>query len=86
MNQLQIGQTVKVDGVTIIPIEQISIEREARSHMLWWHGSKQVFALIIVSSGGINAMDTDARKINVEDLISRLPQLAEIINVESEGR
>ena len=80
MNRLQIGQSVKVGEVTIIPIEQISIDRETRPHMHWWHGSKQVYALVILSSTGMHAMDTDAREVNVNELIARVPQLIDLLD------
>ena len=86
MNQLRIGPTIKTEGVKIIPIEQISIARENRTHMLWWQGNKQVYALVIMSSAGIYAIDTNARELVISELISSLPQLAEILISETDGK
>ena len=86
MNRLQIGQTIKAAGVTIIPIEQIITARETRSHMFWWQGSKEIHALVIMSPAGIYALDTNARELDVNELISSFPKLAEALNLETDPR
>lgn len=83
MNRLLIAQAIKTPGVTIIPIEKISIARETRPNMLWWQGTKQVHALVIVSDVGFYALDTDARRMDINDLFEDLPQLRELLNLQA---
>jgi uncharacterized spore protein YtfJ len=79
MNELLIGNIIKIAGVTIIPVESINIYRETNTKTHWWYGSKTPYALVICTSTGIQVLDHNAQEMNVSDLISNVPQLADIL-------
>jgi uncharacterized spore protein YtfJ len=81
MNRLQIGQMVKAAGITIIPIEKISVSTEVNSHLFWWNGYKEPHALVVISPSRLQAFGIDGRDYDVNKLINSLPELAEILEL-----
>ncbi|KON32316.1 hypothetical protein AC478_00610 [miscellaneous Crenarchaeota group-1 archaeon SG8-32-3] len=84
MNELRIGNVITLAGVTIIPVEELTIIREINPITKWWYGSKNVYAVVVVSTTfGTQVLDKNARELNVLDLISQVPRLAEMLDLGS---
>ena len=77
MTKLQIGQVTKIDSVTIIPVEQLTIYSGTGSPESWWYGSKEMYALVISTSSGLRAIDQNAHELDIADLIDKVPALNE---------
>ena len=79
MNALKIGDVIKVSGVTIIPVEKMYIYSDCASSPSWWYGGKEIYALVVSSSLGLQAFDCDAQELSVNDLINYVPELDEVL-------
>jgi hypothetical protein len=79
MITLQIGRVTKVAAATIIPVEQLIIYSDARSTPNWWYGSKELYALLISTSSGLQAIDQNGRELSIASLISIVPKLNEYL-------
>jgi hypothetical protein len=79
MNPLRIGEVITVAGVTLIPVEKINIYSGKDSTASWWYGSKELYALVVSTSSGLQAFDNNAKQINISELISYVPKLEQIM-------
>ena len=79
--ELQIGKTLEISGFKITPVETIHVESDMGEQSGWWHGSKELYALVIAASTGAKAFDQDGRELNVNELLQKIPLLAHIIAV-----
>jgi hypothetical protein len=80
MNQLRIGDVKTVAGVRLIPVETITIYSDIDSTANWWYGTKELYALVIMTSFGLQAFDKDAHEMNISELISNVPKLEKLLN------
>ncbi|MGD8938902.1 MAG: hypothetical protein PVJ72_05955 [Gammaproteobacteria bacterium] len=80
MSQLRIGEVITVAGVTLIPVEKIDIYSRVDSSTRWWYGSKELFAIVVNTSSGLQVFDNNAKPMNISELISYVPKLEETIH------
>ena len=79
MNHLRVGGSITVAGLTIIPVENINIYCDANSITSWWYGSKDLYALVVHSSSGLQVFDKHAQEISIDELIGKVPKLGRLL-------
>ncbi len=75
MNELRLGVPIKLDGLTLVPIERLQINAYGKSDRCWLEASKEPVALVICGLGEPFVVGVDAQELSFEDFIDRLPAL-----------
>lgn len=76
MNELRLGKSVNLAGVTLTPIERVRVDGEAGPYATWFHATKDPVALLIQDAHTTQAFDITGRVLSVDALIERVPELA----------
>ncbi|MGA1842742.1 MAG: hypothetical protein ACMUIU_19160 [bacterium] len=86
MNKLCLGTPRNIAELVIIPVERINISSHKIKKGIWFHGSKEIAALVIYTPYNLSAFDIDGQELSVEELACDVPGLKEFLdNMENIG-
>ena len=85
ISEFRLGESVTVEGVTIIPIEKVNYSANKAGRSFCMYGVKEPVAVIIASPGGVKAIDVKAREMSSHDIQKMAPDLTDIINRRLKG-
>lgn len=78
---LRCGAPVRLEAVTLIPIERVVLHVCPSGGRMWFTASKQPYALIVRDASGIWAIDRDAALVPIERLHQNVPGLDSVLAV-----
>lgn len=70
MSRLRAGTPVALDGITIIPIEEVDVYGRNMKRGYWLHGSKKAAAIVFCDPQGVRAFDMHANELSLKQLVS----------------
>lgn len=85
MNELRVGALVVVAGVTLIPVERLRIVITAQRQGCWFQTTKDVFALMVLDTRGVNILSTDGYPLSIDHLLDEVPGLQAVLQAISRG-
>ncbi|MDH5638309.1 MAG: hypothetical protein OEZ04_07450 [Nitrospinota bacterium] len=66
--------------MTIIPIEKAVYSASQLGSGMWLAGAKKPVAIIIITSGGVQALDMTAAELSLADIHEMAPSLTDQLN------
>ena len=69
MSRLLAGTPLALDGIKIIPIEEVDVCGLDTKCGYWFHGSKKAAAIVICDPQGIRAFDMHANELSLKQLV-----------------
>lgn len=76
---IDIGTPVKIAGVTIIPVSQISYDCWHGKKGIVFYGSKKPVNIIVITPAHKKAFRINGEEINLEQLAREIPGVAEVL-------
>jgi hypothetical protein len=80
MSEHRLGETAILENMTVIPVEKVVYSAGEMGKSLWLTGAVEPIAVIIVTSGGVTALDLNACEISLRDIQKMAPNLSEKID------
>jgi len=74
--QYQVGNPIRISGMTLIPIGYLQIEHFEHVGAFWFHGNLDPVAVVIQGPDGVIVRDVEGRELSLRSLIDRVPELA----------
>lgn len=78
--RLKPGKTMVIGDLTLIIIEQLSINASDASHGLWVNARKEPYALVIQDSQGLRVLDMQGKDLPIGTLSKHSMELASIFS------
>lgn len=75
IEKIKVGNPIRAKDHVLIPIERTSIRHSIYKNDCWYHGSKQLIALVVKTVSGIQVIDVETGPITISELKTTLPEL-----------
>jgi len=76
IERIELGTPLRLQQVTLLPIEETSIRHDVSVFGHWLSVSKRLFALVVQTPFDIQAFDTEMRQIEISELKRMVPAIA----------
>ena len=73
--KIEIGNPIRARGHVLIPIEKTSVSHDANERGCWCQCSKQLIALVVQTSAGVEAFELKTGPISIGQLKKTLPEI-----------
>ena len=80
MSELRAGTIFTVDGISFVPIERVRIQAETHPSAYWLNATKEAVAVVIFGPEGPQAVDMEAHKRPMDELVAEVPGLQSLIS------
>lgn len=75
MKELRAGPAMQVEGVTLIPVEWVTISAQSEAGHSWLQASKEVAAVLICEADKLYLLDVNGESLPVEEWLARVDGL-----------
>lgn len=86
MSQLSAGAPLSTAGVTLVPIESVSIYKEKQRQGFWAYGSKEPVAFVICDTQGFRVINLGESEVSLESLQRKVPHLDSVLTALLDSR
>jgi len=80
MNKCSVGQPVIINGITIIPLEEVYLYCDKREDGIWAYASKQPVGVVVISPQFKLAIDIQGEKLDLNTCIQDFGGLQQVID------
>ena len=80
MKSLRVGTSVNAGRWRLFPIERTSIGHTGYPHGWWFHGTKELYALVVTGEDQRYALACDGSPMSLKDLTSQVPEIEQALN------
>ena len=77
--EVEIGNSVTVAGVTLIPVIKVSLNYWRRNGSLSFFGVKQPIGMVVVSPSGKRALRITGQEVPLDQFIQEVPGMKEVL-------
>lgn len=79
--EIRVGQAIRVDKTTLLPIERVVISASRGHTGLQFTARKEPFALVVEDGGRLHAFDREAQPMAVSALRQEVPNLDDLLEI-----
>ncbi|MGA1791992.1 MAG: hypothetical protein ACMUIM_10945 [bacterium] len=85
MSRLIAGTPLRLDGITVIPIEKVDVCGRTMKPGYWLYGSKKAEAIVICDLQGIRAFDMQANELSLKRLMREVNGLNVLLKKQADS-
>ena len=80
VSEHRLGRQMVIGNMTVIPVEKTLYSARLVGSGLWMAGAMEPVAIIIITSGGVMALDMTAAELSLSDIHQMAPHLTDQLN------
>lgn len=80
MDKIKVGTPIRLKDHLLVPIEKSSVSHDTAEAAAWCRGSKELIALVVQTSSGMQAFDMDGGQIAISELKKTVPGIQAYLN------